>query len=187
MNMNNDNIDDTWEPHRVNLPNSLGDPTDPPEPAETGSPLDWEETDPFRIRGFLKQDPGTTLYMIEVNRDKPNLGRLFGAFISDKADGFEGSISSLKAWVAPSFLNDWLFKLGHGQTYDGPRLEWAVTHSATVKIGERMKTRRGGFDPENLEKVYQCEWINDDGDLVLQSVDCRYQSMREAIDAAMKG
>ena len=70
---------------------------------------------------------------------------------------------------------------------DTERLDWVIAHKATVVPGDRMLTRRGGICPENMEKVWQLEYVTESGDLVMQTPDCGHKTFREAIDAGIRG
>lgn len=72
------------------------------------------------------------------------------------------------------------------QLSDAQRLEWVLKTRATVSQGERMKTRAGGFKKNNLEIVYQCEWFDENENLIKQSVDAGYKTKKAAIDAAIQ-
>lgn len=68
---------------------------------------------------------------------------------------------------------------------DSERLEWVIETKASVTKAERMTTRQWPPTKDTLETVYQCEWWSKNGDLMMQSVDARHLTIREAIDAAM--
>jgi len=68
---------------------------------------------------------------------------------------------------------------------DTERLDWVIARKATIDHRFRMKTRQGGLSPDNLEPVFCVNWIQPNGDLVEQTPDCDYKSVREAIDGAM--
>lgn len=70
---------------------------------------------------------------------------------------------------------------------DADRLDWVIKHYATVMPGERMVTRRGGITEENMERVWQLEYVTETGDLVMQTPDSGHKTYREAIDAGMRG
>lgn len=81
--------------------------------------LQWEQhpTMAGHLRGFLKDQPTLTLFLIEVCVGDPERGRLVGAVIPDdheKDGGFERSlIWRLQKSVAPQYLAEFVAYLSH--------------------------------------------------------------------------
>lgn len=65
------------------------------------------------------------------------------------------------------------------------RLKWLIAHKAIVYETTRMASRRGGFERENMEKVWTCDFESFDGSDIMLGVDGGFKSSDEAIDAAI--
>jgi hypothetical protein len=60
------------------------------------------------LRGYLADDPKTTLFLIERRHDKPDRGRMTGGVIPDDEDGKGANENALISWLqgfaAPGYL-----------------------------------------------------------------------------------
>jgi hypothetical protein len=76
----------------------------------TGSLLSWSPRDAESLRGFLPQQPGTTLFIIEDADDEENRVHLLGAIVPDEEEMEVWHINDAKA-AAEQYLRDWLLKV----------------------------------------------------------------------------
>ena len=73
----------------------------------TGSLLSWTPRDAKSLRGFLTQDPGTTLFIIEDADDEENRVHLLGFIVPDEEEMEVWHINDAKA-AANQYLREWL-------------------------------------------------------------------------------
>lgn len=89
-------------PTNSNPPADTGVP-----PQATGSTIVWD-ADGLWLRGYLPDDPKTTLFLIERRHDKPERGRLTGGVIPDDEDGKGANenapVAFLQGFAAPRYL-----------------------------------------------------------------------------------
>lgn len=122
----------------------------------TGSLLSWAPRDAESLRGFLPQQPGTTLFIIEDADDEENRVHLLGAIVPDEEELEVWHINDAKA-AAEQYLREWLRTVAGplvcGETADRAA-RWQERAEAIAKergelfrAGEQMRIRlRRGID-----------------------------------------
>lgn len=77
--------------------------------------IKWEDDGPNWIRGFLASAPGTTLFLIKRNPEKPYRGTMTGGCVPDDEDGKGTNENALITWLqgcaAPMYLADFKHQL----------------------------------------------------------------------------
>lgn len=94
----------------VNTPQSSAGGTAPALGLATGSLLSWAPRDAESLRGFLPQQPGTTLFIIEDSDDEENRVHLLGAIVPDEEEMEVWHINDAKA-AAEQYLREWLLNV----------------------------------------------------------------------------
>lgn len=122
----------------------------------TGSLLSWAPRDAESLRGFLPQQPGTTLFIIEDADDEENRVHLLGAIVPDEEEMEIWHINDAKA-AAEQYLREWLRTVAAplvcGETADraarwqGRAESIAKERGELFRAGEQMRIRlRRGID-----------------------------------------